>query len=114
MEWGGDGGPLLPRFSSSRAPSDEYLFGRGLSLLFSYMAREGVTDFYTAGKEFLSWIQSFGERRCLFEGVPFDQHVAEQLAIRARRFNTILNLPAPQESTLQTEAERYRRESDGE
>lgn len=114
VEWGGDGGPLLPRFSSSRAPTDEYLFGRGLSLLFSYMAREGVTDFYAAGKEFLSWLQSFGERRCLFEGVAFDQHVAEQLAIRARRFNTILNPGTPKESTVDAEAAAYRRASDGE
>lgn len=114
VEWSGDGGPLLPRFSATRAPSDEYLFGRGLSLVFSFMAREGVPDFYSGGKQFLSWLQSFGERRCEFEGVSFDQHVAEQLAIRARRFNTFLNLPPREDSMAESEAEAYRRESNGE
>jgi len=92
VDWEGDGGKLLSRFSPARAPDDKYLFGRALSLIISFMAREGYSDFDEAGNKLLSWIQSYTENRiCMAEGVSFDQYVSEQVAIKSRLFNTALN-----------------------
>jgi hypothetical protein len=94
VDWEGDGGVLLPRFTSTRVPDDRYLYGRGLSLIFAFMARDGFSDFFAAGDKYLGWLQSYAEKYiCQYEGVSFEQYVQEQVAIRAKRFNTALNLP---------------------
>lgn len=114
VDWEGDGGPLLRRFSTSSAPDDRYLFGRGLSLIYSYMARERLSGFEKASSDYVSWLRSFGERRCISEGILFDQHVQEQVAIRARRFNSAFNKPGDEAVDLDAEADAYRKASDGE
>jgi hypothetical protein len=82
--------------------------------MFAFMARDGHTDFDTACERYSSWLRSYGERFCEFEGVPFSQYTQEQVAIRARRFNTAIN-PSPEEKAdIEAEAEAYRRESGGE
>jgi hypothetical protein len=92
VDWEGDGGKLLSRFSPTRAPDDKYLFGRALSLIISFMARDGHSDYDDAGDKMLSWIRSYTENHiCMAEGVSFDQYVAEQIAIKSRAFNTALN-----------------------
>jgi hypothetical protein len=93
VDWGGDGGALLSRFNPTRAPDDRYLFGRGLSLILSFMAREGYSDFYEASEKYLSWLASYANKYiCMAEGIPFHEYVAEQVAIKSRRFNTALNV----------------------
>lgn len=113
IAWEGSGGSLLSRFSTISAPTDNYLFGRGLSSVFSYMAREHFTDFDLGSMEYISALKSFGERHCWYEGIPFDQHVREQVAIRARRFNTSVNISPEVKADQEAESEAYRRESDG-
>jgi hypothetical protein len=117
VDWEGDGGPLSARFSMHRAPDDKYLFGRGLSLIFAFMARGHLNDFYVAGNSYLNWLVSYAEKfHCLKEGIPFEQYVQEQVAIRARRFNTVLNLSEdePEDNIKVEEAARaYRKASKG-
>ena len=92
VDWEGYGGVLLSRFTATRAPDDRYLFGRGLGLMFAFMARDGLSDFFEAGDKYLSWLRSYAEKHfCQYEGISFEQYVQEQVAIRARRFNTALN-----------------------
>lgn len=105
VDWEGQGGALLPRSTMTRAPDDKYLYGRGLSLIFSFMARDGFSDFYAASEKYLSWLVSYAERCiCQYEGISFEQYVQEQVAIRARRFNTALNLAEEPEDNLDVEA----------
>lgn len=106
VEWEGDGGPLLQRFTMTRVPDDNYLFGRGLSLLFSYMAKNGIKDFGVGAELFLLRLQDFGEHRMEWEGVPFPQYVKEQVAIRARKYNVIFTPDEEEyvEDNFETEA----------
>lgn len=105
VDWEGDGGPLLPRFTATRAPDDKYLFGRGLGLMFAFMARDGISDFYEAGYKYLDWLRSYAQNYlCMAEGIPFDQYVQEQVAIRARRFNTALNVSGEEWDDMEREA----------
>jgi hypothetical protein len=116
VDWEGDGGVLLSRFTATRAPTDKYLYGRGLSLIFAFMARDGFSDFYTAGDKYLSWLRSYAEKYfCMSEGISFEQYVQEQVAIRARRFNTTLNHEDEPEDNLDIEAaaNAYRKASKG-
>lgn len=92
VDWESSGGKLLSRFSPTRAPDEKYLFRRALSLIFSFMAKDGYLDFDEAGDKLLSRIRSHTENHiCMAEGVSFDQYVAEQIAIKSRAFNTALN-----------------------
>ena len=105
VDWESDGGELLSRFTATRAPEDRYLYGRGLSLIFAFMARDGFNDFYDAGDKYLSWLESYAEKFiCQYEGISFEQYVQEQVAIRARRFNAKLNLSEDEpEDNIETE-----------
>jgi hypothetical protein len=104
VDWGGDGGPLLPRFTATRAPEDKYIFGRGLNLIFSFMARDGYIDFDEAAFKYLSWLRSYANKFiCMAEGIPFDQLVQEQVAIRARRYNTALNVSEEEWDNIELE-----------
>lgn len=112
IDWATPGGPLSRRFSQARVPGDAYVYGRRLSALVAFMAREGITDYETGIVRYVPRLRSYHENLCFdFIGIPFEQYIAEKVAIKARQYNTILN--ADPLARARAEAD-YRRESDGE
>lgn len=118
VDWETNGGPLSSRFSTARVPGDDKLFSMGLSTLISYMAREGIEDLYAGHEAFMTDLYSYHLRKSEFIGLPFDDYIAEKVAIKARLFNSILNGKEPTEEQQQAEqakqVEQYRKQSDGE
>ncbi|MEW6314610.1 MAG: replication initiation factor [Pseudomonadota bacterium] len=113
VDFGADGGPLSSRFSATRAPEDDYLFSHGFSLVTSLMAREGIEGFPRGCDAFMEKLYAYQERKSYLEGVRFDQYVSEKVAIKARRFNSMLNA-TEQSSDMGETATDYRKQSDGE
>lgn len=117
VDWETDGGPLSPRYSPARVPGDDKLFSVGLSNLISFMAREGITDLYRGHEVFITALYGYHAGKALQIGLPFDDYIAEKIALKAREFNTILNNPEWEAERkaleLKREAEAYRKASDG-
>jgi hypothetical protein len=105
-----DGGPLSRQFSPERIPSDRRLFDLGFSAICSLMARDGITDFYQGLEAYGTALYHYLNNRAMNDGTDFDRYVQERVAIKARRFNSILNRSAEDAAA---EAEAYRRLSDG-
>jgi len=118
VDWETNGGPLSSRFTAARLPGDDKLFSMGLSTIISYMAREGITDLYAGYEAFIAALYDYHVGKSLFLGLPFDDYIAEKVAIKGRQFNSILNSNKPTEAQKQAEqaklAEQYRKQSDGE
>ncbi|MBZ0095386.1 MAG: replication initiation factor [Sulfuricella sp.] len=118
VDWETNGGPLSSRFSAARLPGDDKLFSMGLSTLISFMAREGIKDLYAGYEAFIAGLYSYHADKSQFLGLPFDDYIAEKVAIKARLFNSILNGNEPTEAQKQAEqdklAAQYRKQSDGE
>ncbi|MFH2211587.1 MAG: replication initiation factor [Pseudomonadota bacterium] len=112
VDWETNGGPLSSRFSAARVPGDDKLFSMGLSTLISYMAREGITDLYAGHEAFITALYNYHEGKSHFLGLPFDDYIAEKVAIKGRQFNSILN--GMTSSETQDQVEQYRKLSDGE
>lgn len=106
------GGPLSRVFSPQRVPSDRRLFDHGFSVLSSFMAREGITDFYQGMEAFQTGLYHYLNNRAINDGAYFDTYIEERIAIKAKRFNSILNKMG--EEGLDDAADEYRRQSDGE
>lgn len=111
VDWETPGGLLSRQFSPARVPGDDKLFSLALSLMVSYMAREGLRDFFAGQEAFLAALYQYHADRAFRLGLRFDDYIAEKVSIKAREFNSMLNpLPADE---VRVRAERYRRESDG-
>lgn len=117
VDWEGDGGALLPRFSPARTPGDDKLYSLGLSVLLSFMARQGITDLYRGHEDFMAALYQYHDAKSFRIGIPFDTYVAEKLALKVRQFNTRLNNPDTEAERQEKEREKaaraYRKESDG-
>lgn len=117
VDWEGNGGPLSRRFSPARTPDNAKLFQLGMSVLLSYMAREGIDDLYQGQEAFMTdayrHYMAVAER----EGLPFDDLIAVKLALKRREFNTRLNNPEVEAKrrTQEVEAQSaaYRKASKG-
>lgn len=118
VDWETNGGPLSSRFSAARVPGDDKLFSIGLSTIISYMAREGIKDLYAGYDAFIAALYNYHAGKSHFLGLPFDDYIAEKVAIKARLFNSILNGMEPTEAEEQAaqekQEEQYRKQSDGE
>ncbi|MBU1691649.1 MAG: replication initiation factor [Gammaproteobacteria bacterium] len=118
VDWETNGGPLSSRFTAARLPGDDKLFSMGLSTIISYMAREGIKDLYAGYEAFIAALYDYHAGKSQFLGLPFDDYIAEKVAIKARLFNSILNGKEPTAAEKQVEqdrlAEQYRKQSDGE
>jgi BMFP domain-containing protein YqiC len=118
VDWETNGGPLSSRFNAARLPGDDKLFSMGLSTLISYMAREGIKDLYTGHEAYIAALYDYHAGKSHYLGLPFDDYIAEKVAIKARLFNSILNGKKPTAEEKQAEqdarAEQYRKQSDGE
>ncbi len=89
--WDSGDGDCLRRVSKRRTPDDHYLFKNGISGITSYMAREGITDFYDGLTGFIRdavdyhRIQGFDARETL------QSYARTKTLDKARRYNTLIN-----------------------
>lgn len=105
------GGPLSREFSAQRVPSDQRLFDHAFSVLTSFMAREKITDFYQGMEALNTALYHYLNNRAMNAGASFDDFVDERVAVKAKRYNSILNKAEADELDA---AEAYRKLSDGE
>ena len=116
VDWNTNDSPLSSRFSAARVPGDDKLFSSGLSTLISFMAREGIVDFDDGFHAYKNALYDHHERKCFYQGLPFNGFIKEKVAIKGRQYNSILNKQAEaneQANRARTAAE-YRKRSDGE
>lgn len=119
VDWEGKGGPLVKRFSPSRSPNDDKLFQIAYSAILSYMAKHGfpATELYEGAEDFLANAYAYHEKKANDLGLPFDDFIAERLALKHRQYNTAINDPEQEEKRkakeLAEQAKAYRKESDG-
>ena len=118
VDWDTNGGPLSRRFSLERSPGNAKLFNLALSHIVAFMARERITDLYEGQEAFITALYAYHADKANFLGLPFDDYIAEKVAIKARQFNTILNNPdleAERHAEELAKATRaYRKAADGE
>ncbi|NOS98429.1 MAG: replication initiation factor [Methylotenera sp.] len=106
------GGALSREFSPQRIPSDRRLFDFGFSVISSFMARDGINDLYDGVEAFYRELYHYLNNRAMNAGASFDDYVNERIALKAKRFNSILNKQLADDEALDSEA--YRKASDGE
>jgi len=107
-----NGGALSRTFSPERVPSDRRLYDHGFSVISSFMAREGITDFYQGIEAFQFALYNHINNRAMNDGAYFDLYVEERIAAKARKFNSILNKLGVDDGS--GDADEYRKQSDGE
>ena len=117
MDWDSKGGPLAKRFSPSRSPNDDKLFQIAYSAILSYMAKHGfpASELYEGCEDFLASAYAYHEQTALDLGLPFEDFIAEKLALKHRQYNTAVNDPEQeakrQAKALEDEARAYRKAS---
>lgn len=118
VDWDTDGGALLKRFSPERSPRNDKLFNLALSHIVAFMARERITDLYEGQEAFITALYAYHADKAAYLGLPFEDYIAEKVAIKARQFNTLLNNPdleaERQADELAKSARAYRKAADGE
>ena len=121
VDWDGERGPLSRSFALDRAPSVRWLLRQIFALLCSFMAVRGVYA-YAKGIELLQReLNGFIGERSERELVEPSKLVHDQVALKARRFNTAYNLDEipdedrrqDEENELLRKAEEYRKASRG-
>ena len=95
VDWESKGGPLAKRFSPSRSPNDDKLFQIAYSAILSYMAKHGfpASELYEGCEDFLASAYAYHEQKALDLGLPFEDFIAEKLALKHRQYNTEVNRP---------------------
>ena len=117
VDWESKGGPLAKRFSPSRSPNDDKLFQIAYSAILSYMAKHGfpASELYEGCEDFLASAYAYHEQKALDLGLPFEDFIAEKLALKHRQYNTAVNDPEQeakrQAKALEDEARAYRKAS---
>lgn len=113
IDWGGDGGPLLDRFSSVSAPSEKQTMSRLLSSITTLMALDGQVGLNEAWDDLRLRLDNHLHTLCMWEGIHPDQYVEEKVRIKARRFNSILNQQDDEGPDPEEQARLYRKLSRG-
>lgn len=119
VDWESKGGPLAKRFSPTRSPNDDKLFQIAYSAILSYMAKHGFPagELYDGAEDFLANAYAYHEQKAYELGLPFDDFIAERLALKHRQYNTAINDPEHEAKRkaqeVSNKARAYRKESDG-
>jgi hypothetical protein len=117
VDWETDGGPLTRRFTNARVPGDDKLFSMALSVLVSYMAREGIEDSLEGYKALMTALYAHHSAIAKHLDLSFDEYLDQKLGIKGRQFNKLRNsprgLPGLDEDILAQKAEAYRKARDG-
>lgn len=109
------GGPLAKRFSPARSPNDDKLFQIAYSSILSYMAKHGfpANELYEGTEDFLANAYAYHEKKAYDQGLPFDDFIAERLALKHRQYNTAINDPEQdakrKAKELEDQARAYRK-----
>ena len=119
VDWEGDGGPLSKRFKLTRSPNDVRLYQMACSTVLAFMAKHGYSakQLYEAYEDLVAKLVEHIEQEAYKLGLPFDDYVAEKLALKRRQYNTAINDPEQEEKRkadeLAAQSRAYRKESDG-
>jgi hypothetical protein len=84
-------GVYLRRVSKSRTPEDLYLFKNGISGITSYMAREGISDFYDGLSGFIRDALDYHRIMGFDAGEDLQSYAQAKTLEKARRYNTRIN-----------------------
>lgn len=115
IDWETDGGPLARSFTATRLPADKRIFSLGASSLASYMAKHGITDYSEGLDRYLFDLYNHLQTSGQFMGLSAENFLLEKVRVRAKGFNTILNLSAEEEKrqALERATAAYRKASTG-
>lgn len=118
IDWETEGGPLCKRFELHRAPPDAVLCRSAFSALTSYMAREGVFDFWRGWSLLREVVEDYYRRQADYLCMPFEQLIEEKVRFKGRKFNTLQNpsvMSEEERKARETEAfeREYRRQTRG-
>jgi hypothetical protein len=118
--WRVDDAPLTRHYTPARVPSDEYLARTCVAATTSYMAKNNISDYDEGVKQFQQMAKSFTSARCVDKlEIPFEDWIAQQVSLKARKFNSRRNAPTPkQEAQTPDQVDRdavdYSKQSKGE
>jgi hypothetical protein len=114
IDWETSGGALKSRFSNERTPRDSETFKRAFSALTTWMASHGHFNYDIAIHDFYEGLNQYINNRAMDLGLGYEQLVEEKVALKARTFNTIDTNEALSRDSVESDAEAYRKASDGE
>jgi hypothetical protein len=97
VDWGAEGGPLSRSFTPSRAPSEEWIGRRALSLVASVASIKGIRSVEVASIELLHLASHALGNLYALSGISLDAGFAEMIEACNRRYNTRLNDQAEDE-----------------
>tara|TARA_R110002074_G_scaffold83225_4_gene185357 strand:- start:545 stop:1780 length:1236 start_codon:yes stop_codon:yes gene_type:complete len=92
--WGVPRSENLSRISRARVPDDHFLFKHGLSGITSYMAREGISDFFEGLERYIRDAVSYHRATGWGSGADLTRYAQLKSREKARRYNT-LSSPSP-------------------
>lgn len=117
IDWETQGGSLTRSFKNALVPGDRKLFSMALSVLISYMAREGIEDPLEGYKALMTALYSHYSAIAEYLGLSFDEYLDQKLAIKGRHYNTLGTypdgIPGLDEDISAQKAEAYRKARDG-
>lgn len=115
IDWETDGGALARSFTATRLPADKRIFALGASSIASYMAKHGITDYSEGLDRYLFDLYNHLQTAAQFMGQSAESYLLEKVRVRAKGFNTILNLSAEEEKrqALERATAAYRMASSG-
>lgn len=113
VQWRLDDVPLTRIYSTARVPSADRLCSLNMSLLTSYMASQRLKGYEEGVTAFQAQTRAIHTTRAESKhGLSFEDWLAQEVAIKAKRFNTVLNVPGtggePDEEEDDDAAEYYR------
>lgn len=115
IDWETNGGPLSRSFSATRLPEDKRIFSLGASSIASYMAKHGITDYNDGLDRYLFDLYGHLQNAGHFMGQSAENFLLEKVRLRAKEFNTILNISDEEEKrqALERAEAAYRKASGG-
>ncbi|CAG1004284.1 hypothetical protein MTYP_03156 [Methylophilaceae bacterium] len=102
IDWETDGGALSRSFKATRLPEDKRIFSLGVSSIASYMAKHGITDYGEGLDKYLFDLYGHLQTSGNFLGLPAEAVMLEKVRLRAREFNTILNIDEEEQKRIAT------------
>ena len=100
VRWRLDDVPLTRKFAAARVPSQERLIRFYMSLLTSFMAVHKLRGYAEGAQQFQEACVAFHTSRCMDKlGISFEDWVVQEVSIKGRRFNTLLNIPSLKEDS---------------
>lgn len=104
VRWRLDDVPLSRKFAAARVPSQERLIRFYMSLLTSFMAVHKIRGYAEGAQRFQDACVAFHTARCRDKlDISFEDWVAQEVSVKGRRFNTLLNIPSLKEDSERPE-----------